>query len=337
MTTERETKLGSQDPADLRKSQPQPFGEPSEEEAEFIRLRPLLFSIAYQMTGSVADAEDVVSESYLRLRRAADDGRRIHNLKPYLSTAVTRLSIDHLRSARVRRESYVGPWLPEPLVDSSSIVDFERVELADTLSMAFLVLLETLTPTERAVFLLREVFEFDYPQVARIVDKSETYCRQLLHRAKQQLEAGTPRFEVDAADREALADRFFAAVGEGDVEPLVAMLAEDVVMYGDGGGKGPALRLPLNGRDNVLRLLATLARAWKDLQLLLDRTLVNGQPGAVVRTADGRILNVLTLDIRDGNIQTVRSVINPEKLHHLGPVVDAFAMAREADRIRRQA
>jgi len=293
-------------------------------------LRPLLFSIAYQMTGSVADAEDIVSESYVRLQGALADGREIRNLKQYLSTTVTRLGIDHLRSARVRRESYVGPWLPEPLVDASAVVDFERVELADTLSMAFLVLLESLSPAERAVFLLREVFEFDYPQIARIIEKSEANCRQLLRRAKRQVAAGRPRFDADTAERDELAARFFAAIQAGDLEPLVESLAEDVVAYGDGGGHGPSLPKPVLGRHKVLGLLTALAHLAVSLNLRIDPTTVNGQPGALVRTADGRLLNVLAVDIADGVIQTVRSVISPDKLHHLGPLADAADISRQA-------
>lgn len=307
---------------------------PPDDEA-FIELRPLLFSIAYQMTGSVVDAEDIVGESYLRLHGAVEDGREIRNLKQYLAATVTRLGIDHLRSARVRREAYVGPWLPEPMVDPSAVVDFERVELADTLSMAFLVLMESLSPTERAVFLLREVFEFDYADVARIIDRSEANCRQLLRRARLQLQARRPRFDVDAAEREELAARFFAAIQDGDLDPLVSMLAEDVVLYGDGGGKGPSFRRPVAGREKVLRLLTSLAETASALQLRLERSSVNGQPGALVRTADGRLLNVLTIDIADGRVQTVRSVINPEKLHHLGPLVDATELNRRASQARR--
>lgn len=296
---------------------------PRTDEMAFVELRPLLFSIAYQMTGSVADAEDMVSESYVRLHGALDDGREIRNLKHYLASAVTRLSIDHLRSARVRREAYVGPWLPEPLVDNSAVVDFERVELADTLSMAFLVLLERLSPPERAVFLLREIFEFGYPEIASIIERSEANCRQLLRRAKQQVESRKPRFDAGIREREELAARFFAAIEDGDIEPLVTMLAESVVVYGDGGGNGPSLPNPVYGRTKALRLLAALAQMRSDSNLRLERAPVNGQPGALVRAGDGRLLNVLSVDISDGAVQAVRSVINPDKLRHLGPLISA--------------
>jgi RNA polymerase sigma-70 factor, ECF subfamily len=288
---------------------------------EFVALRSLLFSLAYRMTGSVADAEDIVSESYLRLRRAEAAGTQIGSLKTYLSSVVTRLSIDHLRSARVRRETYFGPWLPEPLVQSEGAPDFERVELADTLSMAFLVLMETLSPTERAVFLLREVFEFDYAQISGMLDKTETHCRQLMRRARGHVEAGKPRFDTRNRERDELAARFFAAVEAGNLEPLITMLAADVVAYGDGGGNGPSLPRPVNGRDKVLRLLAAISKAVRDFELHFERVLVNGQPGALFVDADDRLLTVLVLDVIDGTVQAVRSIVNPDKLHHLAPLI----------------
>ncbi len=291
--------------------------------AEFVALRPLLFSLAYQMTGSVADAEDIVSEAYLRLHRAREQGTRIGSLKNYLSSVVTRLSIDHLRSARVRREAYFGTWLPEPLVEVTVAPEFERVELADTLSMAFLVLLETLSPTERAVFLLREVFEFDYPQISRALDKSETHCRQLLSRARQHVKAGRPRFDAPDRERDQLAARFFAALEDGDLEPLVEMLAADVVSYGDGGGNGPSLPRPILGRDKVVRLLAAVSHGAREFQLHFRLVPVNGQPGALVLDSEGRLVTVLALDILDGSIQAVRSVVNPDKIRHVAALIPA--------------
>lgn len=308
--------------------------DPAEDTDAFVSLRPLLFSIAYQMTGSVGDSEDIVSEAYLRLHTAREQGREIRNLKHYLASAVTRMSIDHLRSARVVRERYPGPWLPEPLIDSSAVVDFDRVELSDTISMAFLVLLESLTPSERAVFLLREVFEFGYPDVSAIVGKSEANCRQLLRRAKQQVDQGRPRFDADLRERDELASRFFTAIQEGNLDPLVEMLAEDVVMYGDGGGRGPSLPQPVNGRSKVFRLLQAFADAVATMHLHLEAVAVNGQPGVLARTVDGRLLNVLTVDIHDGRIQTVRSVINADKLQHLGPLLDAVETKGGATRRR---
>jgi RNA polymerase sigma-70 factor, ECF subfamily len=249
--------------------------------------------------------------------------RRGPALKAYLSSVVTRLSIDHLRSARMRREAYVGPWLPEPLVETDSTPEFERVELADTLSMAFLVLLETLSPTERAVSLLREVFEFDYPQISGILDKTETHCRQLMRRARQHVEARKPRFDTRNQQRHELAARFFTALQYGDLAPLITMLAADVVAYGDGGGNGPSLPRPINGRDKVLRLLTAVSHAAREFDLHFEQVPVNGQPGALFLDADRRLLNVLALDILDGTIQAVRAVVNPDKLHHLGPLITA--------------
>lgn len=293
-----------------------------QDEAAFVKVRPLLFSIAYQMTGSVVESEDIVSDSYLRLRGARERGTEIRALKDYLSSTVTRLSIDHLKSSRVQREEYVGPWLPEPLVEDVTPLEFERVELADSLSMAFLVLLESLSPTERAVFVLREIFVFDYPEIAGIIGKSEAYCRQLLHRARAQIDSRKPRFDVDKEESNRLADLFFAALQGGDLDPLINVLSADVVAYGDGGGNGPSLPRPVNGRDKVMRLLTSLAAAIAESGLYVERVPVNGQPGAFVRAGDGSLLNVMALDILDGRIQSVRSIINPDKLHHLGPLID---------------
>ena len=306
-----------------------------QDEAAFVKLRPLLFSIAYQMTGSVVESEDIVSDSYLRLRGARERGTKIQSFKDYLSSTVTRLSIDHLKSSRVQREEYVGPWLPEPLVEDVTTPEFERVELADSLSMAFLVLLESLSPTERAVFVLREIFVFDYPEIAGIIGKSEAYCRQLLHRARAQIDSRKPRFDVDKEESNRLADLFFAALQGGDLDPLISVLSADVVAYGDGGGNGPSLPRPVNGRDKVTRLLAALSAAMVGAGLHFERVLVNGQPGACVRTGDGLLLNVMTLDILDGHVQSVRSIVNPDKLHHLGPLIQPGHPLRGGANLRR--
>lgn len=293
----------------------------SDVEAAFGELRGLMFSIAYQMTGSVADAEDIVSEAYLRLRTARERGVEIRSTKAYVSSTVTRLSIDHLRSARVQREVYVGSWMPEPLVGDAPAAEFERVELADSLSLAFLVMLESLTPAERAVFVLREVFEFDYPQIARILDKSEASCRQLLRRARQHVEARRPRFDVDREANKKMADRFFNALEHGDLEPLIELLSADVVLCGDGGGNGPSWKRPFNGRDRVMKVLTALVKMYAKYNLHIEQAPVNGQPGAVVRDPEGKLLNVWAIDIADGRIQTLRSILNPAKLQHLGPLI----------------
>jgi len=282
---------------------------------DYAEFRPLMFSIAYRMTGSISDAEDIVQEAFLRLTRVLRDGTRIDSPKAYLATATTRLAISHLRSARVRRESYVGAWLPEPLLA-------ERAEMSDSLSMAFLVLLESLTPTERAVFLLHEVFGYDYKEIARITGKSETNCRQILARARQHVDDGKPRFDASREQRDEVARRFFAAAKGGDMTALLELLAPDVVMVGDGGGKAWATAQPLAGAERVARLVLGLYRRAPQMGVHLEPAWVNGQPGAVSYDGEGRVVNVFALDIADGMVQAVRSVVNPDKLHHLGPVSD---------------
>jgi RNA polymerase sigma-70 factor (ECF subfamily) len=298
---------------------------------ELAELRPLLFSIAYRMLGSVTEAEDVVQEAFLRYQRAVGDGTEVESLKAYLSAVVTRLAIDELRSARNRRETYVGEWLPEPVLTDGD--DPARVaEEADSLSMAFLLLLERLSPVERAVFLLHDVFAFDYDEIGSIVDKSSANCRQLASRARRHIEAEKPRYESSKRERDELAARFFAAMTEGDIDDLVTTLAEDVVVYGDGGGKAPQWSRPIVGRERVSSLFAGLGRQLRALEVTLELRDVNGQPGAMVRTRNGELVNVFVLDIFAGAVQTVRSVINPDKLRHLGPVADARALVREARR-----
>ena len=283
-------------------------------------LRPLMFSIAYRMLGSASEAEDIVQEAFLRFHRESGKGTAIESPKAYLSAITTRLSIDHLRSARVRRESYVGTWLPEPVVVDDMA---QHAETADSLSMAFLVLLESLSPVERAVFLLREVFDYGYDEIATVVGKSEENCRQIAVRARRQIEAKKPRFEVSRKRREELAQRFFDAATNGDMEGLAGLLAEDVVAYGDGGGKAPALSRPVNGRERVARLLAGGARLGERLGVtgVLPAT-INGQPGALFLNQEGRAIVAVTLDIADGLVQTVRAISNPEKLRHLGTFAD---------------
>ena len=285
-------------------------------------LRPLMFSIAYRMTGSVSDAEDIVQEAYLRLTRVLRDGASISSPKAYLATVTTRLAISHLRSARVRRESYVGAWLPEPLVADAQPDPAEHAELSDSLSMAFLVLLESLSPTERAVFLLHEVFDYDYKQIAEITGKSEQNCRQIFSRARHHVDEGKPRFEASREQRDEVARRFFAAAAGGDMARLLELLAPDVIMIGDGGGKGQALAQPMVGAERVARFMLGLFRRGQKLGASGELAWVNGQPGAVSRDAEGRVVNVFALDIADGVVQAVRSVVNPDKLRHLGETSD---------------
>ncbi|MFE6335464.1 RNA polymerase sigma-70 factor [Streptomyces sp. NPDC057798] len=299
---------------------------------EFEELRPLLFAIAYRILGSVGEAEDAVQETWLRWETT---DTRPASVKAYLSAVVTRLSIDVLRSARVRREQYVGPWFPEPLLNDPYEDPERSAELADSLSMAALVLLERLTPLERAVFVLRDVFGFGFPEIASAVDRSESACRQLAVRARRHMDAGRPRFEADRKEREELAERFFEAFREGDVDGLRRLLAGDVQMVGDGGGKAPQWARAIVGAENVARLLVALARPFELIGVTAEPHEVNGQPGLIFRDRDGKVVNIMAIDIADGRVRAIRSVINPEKLAHVGPVADAFAVMREANRARR--
>jgi RNA polymerase sigma-70 factor (TIGR02957 family) len=300
--------------------------------ADYLQFRSLMFSIAYRMTGSVSDAEDIVQEAYLRLTRALRDGARVASPKAYLAAVTTRLAITHLRSARVRREAYVGTWLPEPLVEggldlvapATAPDPAERAEMSDSLSMAFLVLLESLTPTERAVFLLHEVFGYDYAEIAEITGKSEPNCRQIFTRARHHIDEGKPRFEASRAQRDEVASRFFDAVNGGDLNGLLELLAPDVVVMGDGGGKAQARREPTHGAERVARFLLGLFRRAQKEGLHGEPAVVNGQPGAVAYDAEGRVVSVFALDIADGVVQAVRSVVNPDKLQHLGPTSDLY-------------
>jgi len=299
---------------------------------EFQELRPLLFSIAYRLLGSVTEAEDAVQETWLRYETTPS---RPVSPKAFLSAVVTRISIDVLRSARVRRESYVGEWFPEPLLTDPYQDPARSAELADSVSMAALLLLERLSPLERAVFVLREVFGFGFPEIAEAVGRSEAACRQLASRARRHMEAGRPRFEADRREQEELAARFFDAIRDGDVDSLQELLAADVHMIGDGGGKAPAFARGVAGADKVARVLATNLPLLARVDAWFERREVNGQPGAILRDRDGLVLATLALDVLDGRIQTIRSVVNPEKLRHLGPVGDAWALNREVSEIRR--
>jgi RNA polymerase sigma-70 factor (ECF subfamily) len=282
------------------------------------------------MVGSVSEAEDLVQEAFLRYHRAVAGGTEVTSARAYLSAATTRLAIDHLRSARVRRERYVGAWLPEPLMTSQEPDPADHAETADSLSLAFLVLLERLSPVQRAVFLLHEVFGYGYAEIAPLVGRSEAACRQAAARARRHVEAGRPRFEASRRQREELAARFFAAVDQGDTEGLVGMLAADAVLYGDGGGKVPALATPVHGAERIARFLVGLTRRGRAAGIGVRPAEVNGHPGLLATGPDGRLLGVLALDIADGRVQTVRSIANPDKLRHLGPVGDLNALLGEA-------
>src|ERR1700677_3501640 len=285
-------------------------------------LRPLLFSIAYRMTGSVAEAEDLVQEAFFRMGRAEQSGVTVESPKAYLTTTVTRLAINHLRSARVRRESYVGTWLPEPVVADLHESPEQMAELSDSLSMAFLLLLESLSPVERAVFLLREVFDYPYEEIAQIVDKSEANCRQIFARARQHIGTQKARYESSREQSEALVRSFLAAARDGDLSQLVDLLAADVAFYGDGGRKATSTPQPIFGRDQVATLVLDVFERAERLGINLEPVLVNGGPGVITHDPQGKVVSVLSLEVLDGVVQTVRGIVNPDKLQHLGAVSD---------------
>lgn len=289
-------------------------------------LRPLMFSVAYRMLGSVAEAEDVVQEAFLKMTRATAEGTEPDNLDAWATTVTTRLAIDTLRSARVRRETYVGPWIPEPLVEGHGTDPAAQVELDDSVSVAILVLMEELTPVERAVFILREALGYDYPAIAQVVEASEATCRQHFSRARRHLAEGRPRFEASRERSDELAAAFLAAVAGGGLSELEALLAEDVTFWGDGGGKAPAIREPMHGAAAVARFLRGLARRGEALGVRLEPARANGQPAALTVGPDGELLGVLTIDVVDGRIVTLRNQLNPDKLAHLGRVGDLWAL-----------
>lgn len=287
----------------------------------------MMFSIAYRMLGSVAEAEDVVQEAFLKMTRAEDEGVEPDNLQAWATTVTTRLAIDTLRSARVRRESYVGSWLPEPLVEGRGPDPADRVELDDSVAVAMLVLMETLTPHERAVFILREALGYDYETIAGILEQSEAASRQHYSRARRHLEAGRPRFAASVERRDELARAFLDAVAGGSLEDLEALLAEDVTFWADGGGKAPAVRRPLVGAVAVGRLLLGLVRRGRPLAIALEPARVNGQPALLTVGPTGELLGVLTIDFdEDGRVVELRNQINPDKLRHLGAVGDLNAL-----------
>jgi RNA polymerase sigma-70 factor (ECF subfamily) len=284
-----------------------------------------MFSIAYKMTGSVSDAEDIVQEAFLRLTRALREGVQVISPKAYLATVTTRLAIDQLRSARVRRESYVGTWLPEPLLSNGDADDTpgpaELAETSDSLSMAFLVLLESLSPPERAVFLLREVFGYAYPEIAEVTGKTEAACRQVFARARRRIDEGRPRFETSRAEGEELTGLFLAAARGGDMSSLIQKLAPDVLFYGDSGGLGEITYVePVVGRDRVAEVIRIQLARTMALGASLQAAWVNGQPGLLASDADGGLIAVIAFDVLDGQVQAIRVVANPEKLRHIGPV-----------------
>jgi RNA polymerase sigma-70 factor (TIGR02957 family) len=301
-------------------------------EALLEELRPGSFAIAYRMLGSVAEAEDVVQEALVRLHQALDGEERIASPPAFLATVTTRLAINELRSARARRERYVGEWLPEPIITDGRDDPARQAELADSLSLALLVVLESLSPEQRAVLLLRDVFDYSYAEIARIVDRSEPGVRQLATRARRQVEDGRPRFRTTDEAREVLARRFLEAAEWGDLEGLEAVLADDVRLTGDGGGKVPALAHSLAGRTRVARTL----RAWvmqmmRVPGLAIRGAEVNGAPGVVIVDGRERLFSVWALDLAGGEIVGIDAIVNPDKLRHLGPVADFEELRRSVE------
>ena len=298
--------------------------------SDYTQYRPLMFSIAYRMTGSVGDAEDIVQEAFLRLAQGADAA----SPKAYAATITTRLAIDHLRSARVRRESYVGTWLPEPLLGDDVPGPAELAETSDSLSMAFLVLLESLAPAERAVFLLREVFGYEYGEIAEITGKTEAACRQVFARARRRIDEGRPRFETSRAEGEELANLFVAVAAGADMASLLDRLAPDVLFYGDSGGLGETTFIaPVFGRERVAELVHVQIERTVQLGASLRAAWVNGQPGVLAYDADGGLIAVIAFDVLDGQVQAIRAVANPDKLRHIGPISRTWHLRRrEEDR-----
>jgi RNA polymerase sigma-70 factor (TIGR02957 family) len=284
-------------------------------------LRPHAFAIAYRMLGTVSEAEDVVQDAFVRLHHA--NAAEIASPRAYLTTVITRLCIDHLRRVRVRRETYLGPWLPEPLVGPDLPDQLAEGGEPGSLALAVLVLLETLSPMERAVFVLREAFHVEYEEIARIVGKTAVHCRQIAARARQHVDARRPRFEASPDRRDSVARAFLSAVTTGDRAALTALLAQDTAFHGDGGGKAKAFPRPITGRDPVVKLLLGLFSKLNEFGVELSPTSINGHPGAILRDREKRLINVLSIDVHaDGTIHTVRSIVNPEKLGHLGPLSD---------------
>ena len=283
-------------------------------------LRRRAFAIAYRMLGSVSEAEDIVQEALIRLHRVREAGQASESPQAYLSTIATRLSIDHLRSARVRREQYTGDWLPEPLVESPEGDPAQRAEMVESLSLAFLAVLERLSPEQRAVLLLRDVFGYGFDEIAEILERSQPSVRQLAVRARRHVREERPRFAVSRHQHERLASSFFAAVQQGDVQALEAVLAEDVVLRGDGGGIAPALGHSIIGRADVARTLLAWVRMGARFGGSIERVTVNGGPGALLLGHDGLLIGVWALDIVNGVVRGVASIVNPDKLRHVAKV-----------------
>jgi RNA polymerase sigma-70 factor, ECF subfamily len=285
--------------------------------ATFNQYRGLLFSIAYRMVGGVADAEDMLQDAFIRWQQAASED--IRSPKAFLVTMMSRLCINHLESARVRREEYVGEWLPEPLMTGPGSDSLELLRTHESLSMAFLVLLERLTPVERAVFLLHEIFDYEYSEIATTLNKTEANCRQILRRARQHVGAVRPRFEASAREHDDLLEQFFQATAKGEMEGLVALLSSDAVLHSDGGGKAAAVPNLIHGADNIARAIIGGLNKLVPKDRVNRVAQFNGASG-VISYLNGKPYAVLTVDVRDGHIRGIYIVTNPEKLSHLPAV-----------------
>jgi RNA polymerase sigma-70 factor (TIGR02957 family) len=295
-------------------------------------LRPVAFAIAYRMLGSVSEAEDVVQETLLRVHQTLEAGEQIASPRAFVATVTTRLAINKLHSARAHREQYVGEWLPEPIITDGHDDPARHAEMADSLSLAMLVLLESLSPEQRAVLLLHDVFDYDHAQIAQIIGKSQDNVRQLATRARRHIEQRRPPFQTTREQREELARHFFAAVEQGDLPALETLLARDVEFTADGGGKVPAAARTLRGRNRVARMLIdwSVGLAARAPEVSLRRVEVNGGPGALYLDAQQRLIAVMALEIAGGQITTMNAIANPDKLTHLGPVGDFASLLRPA-------
>ena len=288
--------------------------EPQDRVETFQRYRGLLFSIAYRMLGSVSDSEDIVQETFIRWQQSSDE--EIRSPRAFLVTIISRLCINQLQTARVRREEYVGQWLPEPLLTGPGSDPSESARVGESLSMAFLVLLERLTPTERAVFLLHEVFDYEYTEIAQTLGQNEANCRQILRRARQHVAEIRPRFDASPQQREQLLYQFLDATSHGDLNGLVALLSKEVVLHSDSGGKSAAVPNLVHGASNVARAILGALKKLVPRNLVTRVAQINGQPG-VVSYLNGRPYSVVTIDAVDGLVQSIFIVTNPEKLARL--------------------
>jgi len=288
--------------------------------AAFEEHRALLFSVAYRMLGSVAEAEDVLQETFIRWQRARSSGEEIRSPKAFLVTVASRLCINHLESARSRREEYVGEWLPEPLVTQEEGTA-RQIEVDESVSMALLLMLERLTPSERAVFLLHEVFDYRHAEIAEALGVTEASCRQLLRRARRHVRLSRPRFRAPATEHSELLERFARAAGNGDMDQLVSLLSGSVVMHTDGGGNASALRLPIHGPERVAQASVHGLRRLLALGVRQRVVQINGRAG-IVSYVDGRPQSVFTIEEKDGRIEAIYVVTNPEKLGHLPAIAD---------------